>query len=410
MRTILLLAGKDLRLISRDKLGLFWTLGFPLMLALLFAAMFSGDGAPRAIRVAVADEDRTSASEALAKALEGSDALKAVRLPADEGREEVRRGRLVAVIVIKKGFGSTLGFFGGPDAETPIELGIDPGKRAEAGFLEGIVMEKMFESVQARFRDPAELRRQIAAARGQELDENLRRFLGDLDRFLDGPGGGDFEGFRPTRVRRVNIATGVRPASGFDLSLPSSILWGLIACASTFAITLVRERTAGTLLRLRISPATRAQILAGKALACFATCIAVMAMLLAMGAFAFGVRVASVGHLGLAVACAAACFVGIMMLMSVAGRTEAAVAGAGWAVMTPMAMIGGGGVPLAFMPPWMQGVSHFSPVKWGILAIEGALWRGFSLAEMAAPCAVLLAVGAAAFSAGVWIFRRMDLR
>jgi ABC-2 type transport system permease protein len=408
MRPVLLLAAKDLRLVARDKLGLFWTLGFPLMLALLFAAIFSGDGSPRAIMIAVADGDRTAASEALVKSLAESDALKTVRLSAEEAREEVRRGRLAAVVIVREGFGATLGFFGAdPQAGPPIEIGIDPGKRAEAGLLEGVVMEKVFEGVQAQFRDPAELRRRISAARGQApLDENLRRFLGDLDRYLDGSGPGGVEGFRPMRIRRTPIAAGAQPARGFDLSLPSAILWGLIACASTFAITLVRERTSGTLLRLRISPVSRAGILAGKALACFATCLAVMTLLLAMGVLVFDVQVGSFGALALGVGCSAACFVGIMMMMSVAGRTEAAVAGAGWAVMTPMAMIGGGGVPLAFMPPWMQSMSHFSPVTWGILSIEGALWRGFGFAEMLMPCSVLLSVGLFSFSTGVWLFHR----
>ena len=406
MRTILILAAKDLRLVARDKLGLFWTLGFPLMLALLFAAMFSGDGAARAIAVAVADEDRTAASEGLVAALVGSDALKTTRMSAEDGRNEVRRGRIAAVVVIRKGFGATLGFFGGAEGGPPLELGIDPGRRAEAGLLEGIVMEKVFLAVQERFRDPTEMRRLIATARGEPLDENLGRFLGDLERFLEGPGAGDFAGFRSARIRQFPIVSGSRPMSGFDIAMPSAMLWGLIACASTFAITLVRERTSGTLLRLRISPASRVQILAGKALACFATCLAVMGLLLAIGLLGFGVRVASVAQLALAIVCSAACFVGIMMMMSVAGRTEASVAGAGWAVMTPMAMIGGGGVPLAFMPTWMQAVSHVSPVKWGILSIEGALWREFSFAEMVPPCAVLLAVGAAAFAAGVWLFRR----
>jgi len=30
-------------------------------------------------------------------------------------------------------------------------------------------------------------------------------------------------------------------------------------------------------------------------------------------------------------------------------------------------------MPLAFMPAWMRNISHFSPVKGGILAMEGAI-------------------------------------
>ena len=58
---------------------------------------------------------------------------------------------------------------------------------------------------------------------------------------------------------------------------------------------------------------------------------------------------------------------------------------------------GGAMMPLAFMPPWMRSISHVSPIKWGILAMEGGIWRGFTLPEMLLPCGVLLAFGSAFF-------------
>jgi len=57
------------------------------------------------------------------------------------------------------------------------------------------------------------------------------------------------------------------------------------------------------------------------------------------------------------------------------------------------------------MPRWMATTGNFSPVKWAILAMEGALWRGFSLREMLLPCAILVAVGIVTFAIGVRTFR-----
>jgi ABC-2 type transport system permease protein len=105
-------------------------------------------------------------------------------------------------------------------------------------------------------------------------------------------------------------------------------------------------------------------------------------------------------------AASSACFVGIMMLFSVLGRTEAAASGISWAILTTLAMIGGGMIPLFVMPGWMRTLSNVSPVKWAILATEGAIWRGFGLAEMLPPVAVLAGVGAACFLLGAAIFRR----
>jgi ABC-2 type transport system permease protein len=94
-----------------------------------------------------------------------------------------------------------------------------------------------------------------------------------------------------------------------------------------------------------------------------------------------------------------------MMLISTLGKTESSVSGLGWALMMFMSMAGGGMVPLFAMPDWMQALSVVSPVRWAILAFEGALWRGFSPQEMLLPCGILVAVGVAAFAAGVRAFR-----
>ena len=74
-------------------------------------------------------------------------------------------------------------------------------------------------------------------------------------------------------------------------------------------------------------------------------------------------------------------------------------------VLLIMAMVGGGMVPLIAMPSWMQTFSNISFVKWTILAVEGAVWRGFSLQEMCLPCGILLGIGLLCFFAGTRIFR-----
>jgi ABC-2 type transport system permease protein len=183
------------------------------------------------------------------------------------------------------------------------------------------------------------------------------------------------------------------------------MLWGLLACAANFAIGLVRERTSGTMARLLTSPLTRRQILLGKALACFLAMLAVEALLVGVGVLGFGVRPTSWSLLAAAVLAAAAAFTGIMMALSVVAETEQAASGAAWATLLVLAMLGGGMVPLFVMPRWMLTASGVSPAKWAILALEGALWRGFTPAEMALPLGLLLAIAATGLVAGVRLFR-----
>jgi ABC-2 type transport system permease protein len=197
----------------------------------------------------------------------------------------------------------------------------------------------------------------------------------------------------------------VRPSSAFDFTFPQGILWGVIGSALGFALSLVTERTRGTLMRLETSPLSRLDVLAGKALACFVAIAAVESILLAIGVSFFGIRPASWAMLAAAALAVAVCFVGMMMTVAVLGRTEQSAGGLGWAIMMPLAMFGGGMIPLFVMPSWMQTVSNVSPVKWGILALEGATWRGFSASEMALPISVLLGVGVVGFALGVRLFR-----
>jgi ABC-2 type transport system permease protein len=97
-----------------------------------------------------------------------------------------------------------------------------------------------------------------------------------------------------------------------------------------------------------------------------------------------------------------------MMFLATLGKTEQSVAGAGWGLLMPLAMLGGGMVPLFFMPPWMQTASNISPIKWGIWVLEGAIWRDFTLAEMLPACGLLVAIGVVCYGLGVAKLARAD--
>lgn len=88
-----------------------------------------------------------------------------------------------------------------------------------------------------------------------------------------------------------------------------------------------------------------------------------------------------------------------------AGKTEQAANGISWAVMIFLAMIGGGMLPVFLMPPRMKTFSQFSPIKWTILALEGAIWRQFSFAEMRFPVFLLIGIGLVTFGIGVKAYR-----
>lgn len=199
-------------------------------------------------------------------------------------------------------------------------------------------------------------------------------------------------------------ARAIKPQSSFALTFPQGIIWGVMGCALGFSASLVGERSSGTLLRLRVAPISARQILLGKALACFVSTQVVSILLLVIGAMVFGVRPSSWPLTLLAIACTGVCFVGIMMLLAVFSPSERGGSGLGWGVLLILSMIGGGMIPLFFMPGWMQSLSLLSPIRWAVLSIEGGIWRGFTPGEMAVPLLVLVAIGVAGLVIGARVF------
>jgi len=436
MSAILRLALKDLRLLIRDKYGLFWVLAFPLMMALFFGSIFgSGEGGRAAMKVMVVDQDQSDYSRRFIENLDASEAIRMVPADADSARGVVRRGKAVAYLILKPGADDFENLFDA-DSATMI-VGLDPARRAEAGYLQGLLVQAWFKLLQEDLFEPQAAQRSIqkyighlssdSVEAGPDVDA-LTDFFGSLDGFMAQLDTGalspkatgeaatdesdstidDASGFGP-QIDFEDVAIKAdQPRSAWEITFPQALLWALIGCAAAFAISLVVERTAGTMLRLRLAPILRAQILAGKGLACFVFCVSDCTLLLLIGKFVFDIRTPQPLFLAEAVVAAGICFVGLMMLISVLGKTEQAVGGAGWAILLVMSMTGGGMVPLMAMPKWMVTISHVSPVKWSILALEGAIWRGFSQAEMALPLGVLIGVGLVAFATGVLVLRVTD--
>jgi ABC-2 type transport system permease protein len=429
MGKIITLAKKDIRILLRDKGSLFWVVGFPLLFALFFGAIFSGSGEQASgMRIAVVDEDQSEFSKKFINVLDSLPTTRLEMMERDSAFRKVRQGKKTACVVFKKGFGETMGVF----SETAmIEIGIDPARQTEGGYLVGVLTQTTFTLIQKQYASPDALRGELAKLMADstswggitpEQRDLAGGFLGNLADLLDSFDSTTFDTTsttdssmeKETSRQLLAIETtsvtkdSAQPRSGFEIFFPSSLLWALMACAATFGVSIVKERTAGTFLRLRLAPIFRAHILAGKGLACFATNVVVCIVLIVIGIMIFGIRIANPFILAIAIASSSLAFVGIMMLISVLGKTEEAVGGAGWGILMVLAMSGGGMVPSFVMPGWLQKIGNFSPVKWGILSFEGGIWRDFTLTEMTLPVGILLGIAVVGFSAGVMILARFD--
>ncbi len=435
MQTILTLVAKDLRLLFRDKGGVFFTFVFPLVYAIFFGSIFNnmaGDYKSRPTPLLLVDEDNTAQSAAMVRSLSDAPELSVIKTTREDGVNRVRKGEKPVCVVIPKGFGeSRARMFGG----NPLTLQVasDPARAAEAGMVSGLLNKYVFLSLKDSFTDPAALREHVAAAREMlrtAPDEDaksvaaLEALFGGLDLFANlmpatpaSPPSSQTTTARaksptaewePLRLEKLDITIKRDgPRNFYAVSFPQGLLWGILGCTASFGVGIVMERTRGTLRRLRMSPAGPGHILAARTIACLVTLFLISIFMLTFAWLVFKVVPNSLALLALAVACVGLAFVGLTMLLSNFGRNENSAAGLCWGILTILAMLGGGMVPLNVMPGWMQTLGSVSPVKWGIMAVEGALWRNYTLAEMARPCGFLLGFAVVLFALGTAINRRM---
>lgn len=452
MIPVLAIAIADLRLLVRDRGALFFMLFFPLLLAVFFGAIFGGGGASSKLDVAVVNESSGEVAASFVKDLAADDSLNAIThwqnenapatpLTRDQGMSLVRRGSVSACIVVPKEFDASLtGLFSG--SAMKLEAIVAPGHAAEGGLLTGKLNELAFRQLSRVFTDTSKLTTALDDAKSKlptwtGVTDDQRTLLKDMfdriddvnksmpDRDTGTPTPGEaagapegekdakaepaatgLGGWRPVEVSLTELKSeSNRPRSSWEISFPQGIVWALMGCVTGFGVSLNAERARGTMVRLSTAPITRRQILAGKALACFLACLAaqVLLILLAVGVFGAMFGKFSVGNpamLAAALVLSALGFTGLMMLLAGLTRTEAAASGMGRGAIILLAMIGGGTVPLFFLPPWVQTVSNVSPFKWVTLAIEGSVWRGFSWGEFAFPALVLVGFALVGFVVG----------
>ena len=441
------LATKDLRHLARDRGAAFFTLAFPLLIAIFFGLVFGRSGDRGGLSIVLVDEDQTKDSASFAADIRADPALD-VKLVAkrSQGEEDVRLGRAVACVIIPKGFaqGAEEILSGGGMS---VEALVDPTKDSEAGLLTGKLNELAFKQMSSVFDDQSRMSGVLGQARAGILsDQSMTlankalfitmfeavRKVSDSRGTSDGgadlpksaqpssalapadsetqagpkliapsPAPGTAAGWRPVNVTITPLAsTRAQPLSGYELSFTQGVVWGLMGAVTAFGTSLSTERSRGTLTRLIIGPVTRGQVLAGKALACFLACMGIQAMLMIFGVVVFKIRIESLGLITIAALASALGFTGVMLFIAGLTRSEGGGSGMGRALVLVLAMIGGGTVPIFVLPSFMQTASKISPFTWASACYEGAIWRGFGLADMAFPALVLVSFGVVGFAIG----------
>ena len=168
---------------------------------------------------------------------------------------------------------------------------------------------------------------------------------------------------------------------------------GMAVMFSLFALKigaahLLNERTWHTWDRLRSSPASFGEILAGKSVPILIAVLGQQALLFGVSAAAFGLHPAA-GWPALA-ACALAWSACVLLLgvgASTLARTPAQLSAAGDIFALLTTVLGGALVPVALLPGWLRAIAPASPGYWALAAYHGALTG--SASQLGRPLAML---------------------
>ena len=334
MRRTLAIALKELLQLRRDWRTALALLGMPVVLLLIYGFALSFD--VRDVRLAVIDQDGTSASRTLAQAFLSSghfDRVAHGRDPRVVGRL-IDTGRAQAALVVPAGYGAALA----AGREVGVQFILD-GSDAQMATTVLAYARQIVAAVSPRVT--------VAGAPGPVVALPLVWFNPDLSsaRFL----------------------------------VPGLIAFILMVTAViATALAVVREKERGTMESLRATPLVAVELLLGKTLPylLIASASATGSLTLAWALFDVPVR----GSLfWLAVVTLLFLFGGLgwgVFISSLADTQQVAFQAALISSMLPTLLLSGFIFPISSMPGWLRLITHIVPARYFLVALRAIVLKG----------------------------------
>ena len=333
-----------LREFLREPEAVFWTFGFPLLLAAGLGIAFRSR-APESLRVGV--QGTAQATETLVKALKSDRRLLVDVLDSDSAAGAALRTGKVALVIVPRG---------------------NP------------------EGVEYRF-DPA---RPDARTARLLVDQAVQRAAGRQD---------------PVTVRESTVRE--RGSRYIDFLIPGLLAMNLMGSGIwSIAFGVVTARNKKLLKRLVATPMSRSQYLLSFLLSRLAFLFVEVGFLVGFGMLVFGVpQRGSILTLALVSLIAALAFSALGLLVASRVRTIEAVSGLANLVMLPMWIFSGVFFSAANFPGVMQPFIQSLPLTATADALRGTMLQGASLASVSGELALIALWGIVPFAVALRMFR-----
>lgn len=386
-------AMKDLLILSRDKAGL--AILFFMPVVLIFIMTVIQDSAystisQRSLPVIFVDNDRDSLGHSIYTGLASSEMVKLVTEQSGEAytsesaRAAVGNGEYLLAIIIPEGASEVI--------RTSVSQNIEKALIDEEAEYESLspveVVVFVDPAAQQSFITTvsAMLREFISEMKTRLIFQTFTIQLSELLPDSDEP---EFSNenviqFRQEFAMRESVT--VYPNS-VQHNVPAWTIFAMFFIAIPLATSLVREKSEGSMIRLRTLPGSYLDVLTGKFAVYFVVCIIQFILMMLVGLLVLplvgmpvlnlGGNMPAVAIVAISNAFAATAF-GLLVGTLSTSHQQGAIGGS--VAVLILAALGGIWVPAYVMPVFMQSVSSFSPLNWGLSGFYDIFLRGEGVA------------------------------
>ena len=376
MKNIILLVRKDFRRKWKNPIVIIGFMLIPVLFTAIFGMVFSPseDFTLPQITILVADNDGSLVSNFLTTAMSQGELKKmAVLKQVDDeaqGRNLLNRGKASALLIVPEAFGSRV--LDGEKAE--VLLLKNPSEQFLPLIAEEIVdtTTLILSGLLSVFSDEIKLIREgmemesIPDTDIAALSVRIRKRVEGLTAYILPP----VISLKQVTIREKEETEGGVSWSIYAYILPAmSILFLLFICNVVFE-DILREKEAGTLLRLSISPLRMTEFIWSKIAVSALIGILCTLVLVAMGAFIFSINWGNAFAVFLIIFCLNILIAGFIAFLYSFIRTERQAGAVLSPIILVMSLLGGSMVPVSNFPPFIQKLSPLTINYWGMEAFR----------------------------------------
>ena len=195
-------------------------------------------------------------------------------------------------------------------------------------------------------------------------------------------------------------------ANGSEFTVPAMATMFAFFLVGMIGFSFLQERQLGTWDRLRASPATAPEILAGKVVPLFLLALVQQTVLFGVGMAVFGLRVrGSITGLLLVVVTFCVCLTGLGVLLASVFKTNQQLNAFSNIATMLLAGVSGAFVPLELLPGWARAIAPVSPQYWALRGYRAVILDGGGVGAVLPTIAVLFGFTAVAVAVAIWRLR-----